>query len=196
MNRIALGAATLAVAALTLAGCTFSANLTVPASAVASQAEEALATQDIVVTIDCGDDSVDLVDETVVDCLATDPATGTVYPAPVVIGDVDGGKYSISVELGEPEAGSAPAPTNDADGAPTVTAEALATIASDALAATLDFTPAVDCLDQTILVYVDAVYQCEAADADGILYPAYITITEVTGTDYKIAVDIGEQPLS
>lgn len=98
-----------AVAVLGLsAGCTANvkANLTVPASQVATQA--AAAPQKQVGTanppaLDCGTGTVDLVNGTVVNCTLTDGAKK--YPTTVTISDVNGTDYHISAQVS-----STPAP--------------------------------------------------------------------------------------
>lgn len=93
-----------ALAAALLTGCTVSAdaNLTVPASDIADTAAGALEEQiGIRPEMDCGDNQVDLVDGTVVDCVLTDPNTGSTFDAPVTIDEVDGTNYTVSVEVAE-----------------------------------------------------------------------------------------------
>ncbi|MBX3087660.1 MAG: DUF4333 domain-containing protein [Cryobacterium sp.] len=93
----------IAVSALALSGCTFSLNLsnpTVPASSVATAAENALeATVGSRPEVDCGDDDVPLVDGTVVDCVLTDPATGKTYDTTVKISEVKGTNYRVDVDV-------------------------------------------------------------------------------------------------
>jgi hypothetical protein len=92
-----------AAASITLSGCTASANLTIPASEVATTAATAL--EESVGTrpeMDCGDDSVDLVDGTVVECELTDPTSGTVFGSTVTLSyDGEGTDYSVSVDVDE-----------------------------------------------------------------------------------------------
>ena len=87
-----------------LSGCTVSAdaNLTVPASDIADTSAGALEEQiGLRPEMDCGDEQVDLVDGTVVDCELTDTNTGSTFDAPVTIDDVDGTDYTVSVEVAE-----------------------------------------------------------------------------------------------
>lgn len=87
-----------------LSGCTVnaSANLTVSPSDVADSAAGALEEQiGIRPDMDCGDAQVDLVDGTVVDCVLTDPNTGSTFDAPVTIDGVDGTEYRVSVDVAE-----------------------------------------------------------------------------------------------
>ena len=87
-----------------LTACSFSANLTVPASTIAADAERALA--DIgEADVDCGDESVGLVNGEVVECELTDPATGTLYDLTVTLSEVDGTEYHVDVKVAdEPKA--------------------------------------------------------------------------------------------
>lgn len=87
-----------------LSGCSVnaSANLTVPGSDIADSAAGALEEQiGIRPEMDCGDEQVDLVDGTVVDCVLTDPSTESTFDAPVTISDVDGTEYKVSVEVAD-----------------------------------------------------------------------------------------------
>ena len=81
-----------------LAGCMAGGPLTVPAALVASQAEDIM--EDTVgarPVIDCGDDRIDLINGTDVDCVLTDPATGIRYSADITISEVDGDNYKLNV---------------------------------------------------------------------------------------------------
>lgn len=93
-----------AAAVLGLTGCTASANLTVPASQIATQAAAELQKQ--VGTpnppdLDCGTDSVDLVNGTVVNCTLTYGDDGAKYPTTVTISEVNGTNYHISAEVSQ-----------------------------------------------------------------------------------------------
>lgn len=95
--------AALVAGGLLLAGCTFSAgaNYTQSPEKVADLAAGALEEQ--VGTrpdLDCGDEQIDIVDGETVDCVLTDPGTGTSFDAEVTIEDVDGTKYSVDVQVG------------------------------------------------------------------------------------------------
>ena len=87
-----------------VAGCSASANLTAPPSSIEEQAAAAL--QDQVgapepPAMDCGDEDIDLVEGTVVDCVLTDPDSGTEYDSTVTLSDVDGTDFHISVEVAQ-----------------------------------------------------------------------------------------------
>lgn len=103
-KRIALAVLVSVLSAGALADCTVSAssNLTVPGSDISDSAAGALEEQiGIRPEMDCGDDQVDLVDGTVVDCVLTDPSTGSTFDAPVTISGVDGSEYRVSVEVAD-----------------------------------------------------------------------------------------------
>lgn len=93
-------------AAVMLAGCTFSAsaNYTVPAGDVADVSAQALQDQlgaEEPPGLDCGDDDVDVVVGTTVDCVLTDPGSGEEYDTVVTISKVDGTKYSVDVQVAD-----------------------------------------------------------------------------------------------
>lgn len=95
-------AAVLALGVLT--GCTFTGSLTytVPASTIATQAEDVL--EDVVgarPVVDCGTEPVELVKDQHLDCVLTDPATGLKYEATVDLTEVEGTEYKISVVGGD-----------------------------------------------------------------------------------------------
>lgn len=92
-----------AAAGLLLTGCTVStsANFTQSPDTVAGIAADALEEQ--VGTrpdLDCGDEQVDIVEGETVDCVLTDPGTGTSFEAEVTITEVDGTEYNVGVEVG------------------------------------------------------------------------------------------------
>ncbi|PWD50762.1 hypothetical protein C8046_09005 [Serinibacter arcticus] len=105
MKRTALASAA-AVAALLLTACSASANLTVSPEKIAEEAEGALEAQiGSRPDIDCGEENVDLVDGTVVDCLLTDPETMSQFDTTVTLSEVDGTNFKIDVQVAsEPNA--------------------------------------------------------------------------------------------
>ena len=98
-RRLALAAVAL-VGAGALAACSVDANLTVPASKIATDAEGALA-EIGEADVDCGDGSVDLVDGEVVECALTDPDTGSVFDLTVTLSEVDGTAYHVDVQVAD-----------------------------------------------------------------------------------------------
>lgn len=102
----AAAAVTLGVLALSACNVSASANLTASPEAIATEAEDAIEEQvGSRPEVDCGDEQVDLVDGTVVECELTDPTTGTVYDMSVTLSDVDGTAFRIAVQVAdEPKA--------------------------------------------------------------------------------------------
>jgi len=49
--------------------------------------------------MDCGAETIEIIDGTVVNCVLTDPETGLMYDAPVTISDVDGLDYVVNVDV-------------------------------------------------------------------------------------------------
>ena len=104
MTRIHPFAAGALALPLLLAGCSGSVNLTTSPETIEEQAAQALQNQvgsEEAPGMDCGDESIDVVDGTVVDCILTDPADGTEYDSTVTISDVEGTNFHISVEVSE-----------------------------------------------------------------------------------------------
>ncbi|MCO7273696.1 MULTISPECIES: hypothetical protein [Cellulosimicrobium] len=99
-TRTAVLAPVVALCTVALAACSVSANLTVPASKIAQDAEGALA-EIGEADVDCGEENVDLVDGEVVECELTDPASGEVYDTTVTLSDVDGTKYHVDVKVAD-----------------------------------------------------------------------------------------------
>jgi len=183
------GAALLVVGVLALAGCSFQANLVVPASEVEQLAASALLEQwGGEPTLDCGEQNVDLVEGTLVQCTAHNPNSGLDYPATVTITEVEGTKYSIDVSVGQ----AAPQ-TPDA---PTVAPDSVADLAAGALEPELGYRPVVDCGADPVPIVLDGTIDCVATGSDGADYPATITVTDVTETGYDIDVVMGAKPLS
>ena len=193
MKTRALAVPLLLAAALTLAGCTASANLTVPADQVAELAADALEAQlGQRPDIDCGDDDIALVDGEEVDCLLTDPETETEYDTVVTIEDVDGTKFSVDVQVAdEPNGGSEPTEEEEpsAGDAPTVPGDDIATLAANALAPELGYTPTITC-NEDVEIVVDNSVRCMIADEAGATATVLITITEFDGSTYKINAEV------
>ena len=95
-----VAAALLGAGFLSACSVSASANLTVPASKIAQDAETALA-EIGEADVDCGDATVDLVDGEVVECELTDPASGNVYGTTVTLSEVDGTDYHVDVKVAD-----------------------------------------------------------------------------------------------
>ena len=184
---------------LLLAGCTAQANLTVPAEDVAELAVTALEEQwDVMPEVDCGSESVDLVEGTALECSAYNPNSGLDYPADVTITEVDGTRYSIDVSVGQAISDSDDGSDAGAEApaeAPVVTAASVADLAATALEPELGYRPTVDCGTEGIAIYVDAVIDCVSTADSGVAYPATVTVTEVTSANYDIDVVVGSSPV-
>ncbi len=91
----------LAGVTLLLSACTVSVNRTVTPGQVADIAADALEAQvGERPEMDCGDETIDLVDGTSVLCALTDPGTGSVYDAIVRLKHEAGASdFTVSVEV-------------------------------------------------------------------------------------------------
>ena len=190
-TRLLTPAVALAAVAL-LAGCTASASLTVPAESVATQAAEALEAEiGSLPEVDCGDDTVKLINGTTVDCLLTDPQTGLEYDTTVTISEVDGLKYHVDVQVAETANNAAPS-DEPTEGAATVTPFDLAEVAEGALEEQYGARPTITCLDTTpVPLEVGAAIDCELLESkSGAAGIATITITAVDGLKYSIDVNV------
>lgn len=105
MPRTALIPSLLAAGALVLtAGCTASANYTVSPESLAEQVAQnlqELVGTDAPPTIDCGDESIDIVEGEVVTCDLTEDGSSDVYPVTVTITGVDGTDYTINFQVAD-----------------------------------------------------------------------------------------------
>ena len=190
-TRLLTPAIALAAVAL-LAGCTASANLTVPASSVADEAAKALEEQvGSLPEVDCGDAQVKLVNGTTVDCLLTDPASGSEYDTTVTISEVDGLKYHVEVQVSETANNAAPT-DEPTEGAATVTPFDLAEVAEGALEEQYGARPTVTCIDTTpVALEVGTAIDCDLLESkSGAAGIATITITAVDGLKYSIDVQV------
>lgn len=107
MRTFSLVGAVLAgvVVAVSAAGCTAEAHLTVPASNVAKGAADALEQQvGQRPVIDCGSEQVDLVDGKKIHCDVGAKGDPTTYDSVVTISQVKGTDYHVDIEVDtEPE---------------------------------------------------------------------------------------------
>ena len=189
MIRGTLGVVALAV--LTLSGCSAPGTPTVSATEFEAVAAGPLSEQwDSVVAIECGTDDIAIVEGTVVDCIAHNPNSALDYETAVTITSVDGSKYSVDVVVGDVISDD-----DETSGAPTVPGANLAELASSALEPKLGYKPVVDCGTQPVAIVLDGTIDCVATGSDGVDYPATITVTEVTETGYDIDVVMGSDPV-
>ncbi|HEU4848879.1 MAG TPA: hypothetical protein VFS93_00530 [Terrimesophilobacter sp.] len=195
-------ALTLTAFALLLSGCTFTANLTVSPDAVAKTVEDSL--EEKVGTrpdVDCGEEQVDLVNGTVVECVLTAPETLDEYDTTVVINKVEGTDYRVDYTVADqPRAGSGTTPgaeEPEAEGIRhTVAADSVSRLAADALFREAPPQFEVDCGDGDLEVFLGAVFDCAATHPEGAVYDASITVTDVTETSYSIDVVRAATPRS
>ncbi len=101
-RKSALVGTTVAALVVVLSGCAVSANRTTSpeglARVVADSLEKSVGQRP---EVDCGDDSIDLQDGNVVHCDVNTAGFDTKYDATVEIGDVDGSKYSVDVQVAD-----------------------------------------------------------------------------------------------
>lgn len=178
---------------LLLSGCTFPAYLTVSAARVATAAEKAVESKTASPSaIDCGTDSVKLVDGTTVDCILTDPKTGDRFASPVTIVEVSGADFAVRVDIAEIPTNRAhtPTPTETpvpiAEGSPLVSADILAALVVKALSPQLDYVPEVSCVLDAALV-VGNTTDCSLTDDQGEVRDVLVEITAFDGANYSIA---------
>ncbi|GAB3405567.1 hypothetical protein GCM10027515_19050 [Schumannella luteola] len=219
LRPLPMAVSALASAALvvtTLAGCSFSASasLTVSGEQVAKAAADALETKlPSRPEVDCGDDQVKLVDGTEVDCTYVDPATKKTVDAVVTISDVNGTKYSVNVKSAGAQGGSGDddssgddaSASDDDSGAPgdgstlQVTPAEVGVAAAGSLAKQYGETPKMvytggngdDQAPISISVGTTIKYlvQLTLSGKTGI---GTVTITEITGSNYKLDVKVVE----
>lgn len=185
-----------ALVALGLAGCSFSASTTVTVTnseiaGTAGKAFQQLWETDQIPAVDCGDGTSELKDGVTLECTAVDPLDGTSYPAEVVLKNVKGADYTVSVTHGDPEVKGQIDQQGDA---PTVTAADLAALAASALSGEYGYEPEVTCGNGDIPLIVEDSYECITTLDDGKDYTAIVTITTVTETNYDIAVKVDGTP--
>lgn len=194
--------------ALTLSGCSVSANLTVSASKVAETAANALEEKvGARPEVDCGDKDVALVDGTVVQCLVTDPATKLEYDARATISGVEGTTFRVSVDVAqtannaavtetEPTDGKAEEPTVGtlgADGSLSVYDHELAALAADALTASYGARPTVICQEDPaqFVISVGTAIECKLIEAKTAARGVTtITVTSIDGAAFTIDVKV------
>lgn len=194
-TMITIGAAAFA---LLLSGCTASANLTVPASSVAETAGAALTEEwdaDSTVELDCGDDSVDMVEGTTVDCTGVNPNSGNDFDAVVTIDSVDGDQYTVGVTTTNAGSTDEPGASESAATGPSTSAGSFEELAAGAAATKLGYTPTIECGDDPIVLVVDTIVDCVATLDDGLDYDTDVTVTAVGSTNYDIDVLIATDPL-
>ncbi|GAA1659472.1 hypothetical protein GCM10009830_00540 [Glycomyces endophyticus] len=195
-----------ALTLLGLAACTFG-GATVTAADVADAAEDALEGEiGSRPEIDCGDDDAIAVEEGAdVDCVLTDPATGSEFDATVTFTGVDGDEWHADVQVAsEPngDASSQPAETESsappADaGSLEIEAARLAEATADALEGQMGSRPEIDCGEVNLTIYVDRQTYCSLIDpATGAEYEVTITVTGIEGEQFEFDIEVADMPAS
>ncbi|WP_084077468.1 DUF4333 domain-containing protein [Demequina sp. NBRC 110057] len=96
--------AAVATVALALTGCTASANFTVDPDEFAADVATTLQEQvgaSVAPTIDCGDESIDIVEDEQVICALSVEGDEAVYDTTATITAVDGADYSYDAEVSD-----------------------------------------------------------------------------------------------
>lgn len=186
--RSSVLASGLALSVLALGACSASANLTIPASSVAEEAERILEEQiGSRPEVDCGDESVDLVDGTELDCVLTAPASGSEYDMTATLSDIKGTKYTLNVQVADAPNNA----TSEESATPTeVPNSQLANLAAGALEGELGYLPTITCADGALPLKVDQYIQCAITGQDGNTGSVRITITAVEGTNFDINAEV------
>jgi len=98
--RPATAALAVALGLAALTGCSVSVTKTVSADTVAEKAADALE-QEVGQRpeMDCGDDDIDFVAGTEVDCILSDPSTGSTFDAAVTLENVGGDDDELGVSV-------------------------------------------------------------------------------------------------
>jgi hypothetical protein len=172
-----------ALAAVLLAGCTFSVGVdtgpTVQPDELATVAvdklEETTGTRP---DIDCGTDPIPLEGDTSVTCLLTDPVAGLEFDVVLTFTEVVGVDYSIDIDVASVP-NNPPAPTA-APGANVPVADIEALVIT-ALTPYLDYVPEVRCDATEVEIVVGNTVDCLYSSAQGEV-PAVVTITQFDPT--------------
>lgn len=180
-----------------LAGCTASISTTTSPDKIAELAADAIEGQ--VGTrpdVDCGDENIALKQGTKVQCVLTDPSTGSEFDAEVTLSKVDGTNVTVTVNVAD-TANNAPEETETdapSTGGATLslTAAEIGKTAEKALKdAGLLSNPAVVCPGSTHEVTVGYTLECTVIQG-GDQYAATVKISEVDGSNYSVNVAIPE----
>jgi hypothetical protein len=105
--RPAAAALSVALGLVALTGCSVSVTKAVSADTVAGKVADALEREvGQRPEMDCGDDDIDFVAGTEVDCVLTDPSTGSSFDAAVTLEPVDDSdELGVAVQVAEPPRG-------------------------------------------------------------------------------------------
>lgn len=197
----------LTIAGLALSACQFEAGLTASSESIAGAAADALEEEiGERPEIDCGDKDIIVDNGKEVDCILTDPATGTEYDTVVTlqtVGDDEG--WSVQVEVAdEPIGGSTAAaedPTeaeesqNSQEPQDDPTGEAAVGEVEDAIADALEpelgARPTIDCGEANVMLYEGRTVYCEVTDeATGDVFDIKATFSGVTNGQWMFDIEL------
>jgi hypothetical protein len=143
--------------------------------------------------VDCGADDFALQDGAARTCVLTDPETGLQYDAAVSLDDVKGTDFRVNVDVADqPRTTDEPvADPTTASGSDTVTltGSEIGETATKALEGKVSGGYEVFCDQGEYTVTAGYQLTCTYQDADGDR-PAYIEITSVDGSDYRLSVSV------
>lgn len=181
-----------AVAAVLLAGCTFSVGLntapSVPPEKIEKAAESALEHQTGVrPTIDCGDDPIQVEEDASITCLLVDPVAGLEFDVVITFSEVDGDDYIFDIKVADVP-NNAPQPT--AEPGATVPINDIEALAIRALAPTLDFVPEVSCEGTEVEIVVGNTVDCTYPSPDGDV-AVVVTITQFDPVTGEYVINVG-----
>jgi hypothetical protein len=196
----------LALAAFGLAACSAEAGPTVSGEDLADAAADALEEQiGQRPEVDCGDDSIIVSQDKEVECLLTDPSTGSEFDTTVTFTGVDGQEWDIDVQVASEPNGGAPtesAAAEETSSAPAadeagleIPADDLAAAAADALEEQVGSRPEIDCgTGIDITIYEGWQTYCDLIDTDGSVYGVTITVTSIEGTAFDFDIEVDAEP--
>ena len=181
-----------AVAALLLAGCTFSVGLDTAPTVAPDEIESAAAgslehSTGVRPDIDCGDERIPVEEGRSFTCLLVDPVAGLEFDVVITFNEVDFPRYFMDIQVAD-VANNAPVPTA-APGASVPIAD-IEALAIQALTNVLDFVPEVSCEGDEVVIAVGTTVDCSYPSPDGDV-DAVVTITEFDSSTgrYTIRVD-------
>ena len=139
-------------------------------------------------------------DGTEVDCLLTDPASGSEFDMTATLSDIKGTKYTLNVQVADAPNNAATEGTETAAETESAGAESpanlevpnsqLANLAAGALEGELGYLPTITCADGALPLKVDQYIQCAITGQDGNTGSVRITITAVEGTNFDINAEV------
>lgn len=203
IRKLAATAVPLVLAVIGLSACTVEAGPTVSGEKLAEAAADALEGQlGARPEVDCGGDDIIVSQGKKVDCLMTDPASGSEFDATVTFTGVDGAEWNITVDVAaEPNgSGSEPSETDTTESTSSgaaleISAEKLAAAAADALEGEIGTRPQIDCGDLNLTIYEGRKTYCQLIDSStGAEYEVTISVTSIDGEAFEFDVQVANTP--